>query len=209
MILNKLSVKYLDFKKRSIQIGSAVLVLFFIVLGMIIFGGGNSDSDFSPTKTEVIKTTIPSASPNIDQPCSLLSSAEASALLGATVEDGENADIDDDTLRCRFDATTPDGNYFLNVNVYVFKTKKSYDALYVANNGIKIDTNVDDGFYAVRQKTLETERIVAVISADKRVAVSASMAAIQSNQTLTEEQLLIPDANTLAQYAGDIMAKLK
>lgn len=204
------SISKIDFKNRRVQIATAIVIILILILLVFLFSGDDKDAGggFRKTTTPQTKTTKPSSTPSIKQPCSLLSKEEATTLLGEEVDEGVNADIDKDTLRCRFDNTTSDGKYFLNINVYVFKTQKAYVSLKQANSGTEIETNVDDGFYAVRAKTQETERIIAIVSGDNRIAISASMALVQANGTLTEEELTIPDASRLAQYAGNIMAKL-
>jgi hypothetical protein len=204
-VLSKINIR-----KRSVQIIAGLIILLLIGLAVFAFSGDDNDvgDGFTKTTTPVTKTTKPSSDPTIKQPCSLLTKNEASALLGQDVKDGVNADIDDNTLRCRFDGISSDAKYFFNVNVYVLKTQKAYDVLKVANNGIKIETNVDDGFYAERSKTQETERVIAIISGEKRVAISVSMALVIAGGLLTQEELTLPDASELALYAGNIMAKI-
>ncbi|MBP9114972.1 MAG: hypothetical protein KBF89_01335 [Acidimicrobiia bacterium] len=207
--INLSLLKKIDITNRKVQIAIAVLVV--IVIGVIIFlfsGGSEDKSGFKETTTSTTEVTVPSNTPNIAQPCSLLTATEATTLLGSTTKDGVKADIDEDTMRCRYDSITPDGKYFLNVNVYVFKTKKAYNSTKTANNGVTIQTNVDDGYYAMREKKIEIERIVAIRSGDKRIALSISIASIMPNQTIDKNTTLIPDANKLAEFTGNTMAKL-
>lgn len=212
-MINSSSFKDLlhDKRRLTIDIGILILVLFIVVFAFKACTDDGKDlgDGFKETNASKTKTTKPSSKPNLDQPCSMLKKSEATALLGSEVETGTNEDTDKNTLRCRFDAVTSDGKFFLNINVYVFKNKDAYNTLKISNNGIKIETNVDDGFYAVREKSLEVERIVAVADGNKRIAVSASVASINPGAKITlAEQTFIPDGATLATYAGKIMAKL-
>lgn len=212
-MINSSSIKDLLHDRRRLTIDIVIVVVILIVI-VFTFKACSDDSKdlgdgFKSTNSSKTKTTKPSSKANLDQPCSLLKKVEATKLLGSDVETGTSEDIDKNTLRCRFDSVTADGKFFININVYIFKTKDAYNNLKISNNGTKIETNVDDGFYAVREKSLEIERIVAVADGEKRIAISASVASIQPNVAVSaNEQTIIPDGSKLAEYAGNIMAKL-
>lgn len=212
-MINSSSIKDLLRDKRRLSIDILIVVIVLIVVVLIFRACSNDSKDlgngFKSTDSSQTKTTKPSSKANIDQPCSLLSKAEASKLLGKEVKTGTSEDVDKNTLRCRFDSLSADGKFFININVYVFKTKEAYENLRISNNGVTIETNVDGGFYAVREKDLETERIVAVVDGKNRIGLSASIASIEPNVKISpSEQSQIPDGSQLAEYAGKMMAKL-
>ncbi len=211
--LSNITLPKIDIHNRRTQIIVAVVIVFLVFAVIYLFSSSDDSEDlgsgFKKSKTTATRITVPSKKPKIDQPCSLITKSAAGELLGAEVKDGVNADLNENTLRCRFDAVTTDGKFLLNINVYVFEDQKSYDALKAGNNGVEIETNVDDGFYAVRKNDIEIERIVAVRSKNTRIAVSASMATISPKDKLLEDNLAIPDSNAIAVSVGNLMAKVK
>ncbi|MFN8015632.1 MAG: hypothetical protein U0R17_03345 [Acidimicrobiia bacterium] len=187
-----------------------------IVVSIFAIGCGSSNDDlgdgFKSKETTTTKTTVPSKTPRKDQPCSLLSTENAAAILGTTVEKlgkPESSEPDKDILRCRYGAISDDNKLYLVLNIYIYKTQSSFSLIKKLNKATNIETNIDEGFYYDKTTTKQSERYVAARKGSIRIAVSSSIATIDPKVDLAKDQIQLPDINSLANTLGNVIAKLE
>ncbi len=193
---------------------SVVLTLAIVVLCVVSISGCSSDKKndgFETTKTDPTVATEPSDAKTISQPCSLITLETASTILNTpqqTLGEPESSEPSLGTLRCRYGATSQDGELFLVLNVYVFTTQEAYDLVKKVNKGEEIETSFDAGFTFDKTTTTESEIFVAAIDGTNRVGVSASIATTKANTPLEPSQINLPDINDLANQVGVILYEL-
>lgn len=189
-----------------------VLVGLFALVASSCGGSDDKGDGFKPTKTDPTKATLPSDTPTLSQPCSLVSIETASTILDVPqdlLDDPESSEPSEGTLRCRYSAISADSTLFLVLNVYVYTTQDAYDSAKEFNKGIDIETSVDGGFTFENTTTTESERFVAARDGGNRIGVSASIAITDPDEELTPDQITLPDVNELADQVGTVLFKLQ
>ena len=169
------------------------------------------DGGFKVSKSETTQSTVPSKVPNTKQPCSLLNVSTAATLLNIVETKFNAPDVDnnDSQSRCKYGSLSENQDIFSVVNVYVYKSQSAYDRAKEANDGKKIETELDDAYSYVRANQREVEYFVAARQGNKRIAISASVALTSPEGTITKEQVNLPDLNKLATELGKIFASVK
>ena len=197
---------------RSRRVHSFFIVLICVTVFSACSGKGDDKNDgFKVTKTQATTETTPSATPKISQPCSLLSLPAAAEILNvaeAKLGKPESSSTDDGILRCRYAATSDDGELYLVLNVYVYEEQSIYDLVRKANKAQDVETTYDDGFTYDITKFNESERFVAAREGKNRVAISSSISTIAPKTELKPEQITLPDVNVLAVRVGRILFDL-
>lgn len=186
----------------------------FCVVAVLISGcsdGKDRGDGFRSTKTEPTTSTTLSKTPTLKQPCSLISAQTAASILGLDTNnlgEPESSTPEVGTLRCRYNSTSEDKKLFLTLNIYVYEKQVSYDLVEQVNNGKKIETSVDDGFYYIKTTKLQSERFVGARNGKNRIGVSASIAIINPGEELTSEQTVLPEIDVIATQVGLILSKV-
>lgn len=199
----------ISLRRNQIYFSIFLAVLTVLLIAILANSCGNDNDGFESSQTSSTKDTLPSKTPTIEQPCSLITIETAASILGTTIEKlekPESSQPDKETLRCRYSAISDDQKLFLVLNVYVYKTQSSYDLIEKANKGKKIETTVDEGFYFDRTNNLEIERFVAAREGKSRVAVSSSIAVVQPEDKISDFQFVLPGLDVLATQLGLILS---
>lgn len=192
-------------------ISRGLLVGLCVSLVLVACSSEDKNDGFKKTSTKATTTTQPSATRTIEQPCSLVNLETAATILGTSqekIKNPESSQDDSGTKRCRYAATSDDGELYLVLNVYVYTTQDAYDLAKKSNSGTDILTSYDEAFTYEKTTQQESERFVAARDGDHRVGVSSSIAVIQPDTQITNEQIVLPTVYALAEQVGLILSKV-
>lgn len=189
---------------------SYLLLLAISLSFSFLFSACGGDDGFKTVKTQPTQSTVPSSTPNKDQPCSLISKDKAAKMLGIEAEKIDPPDVNEssDILRCRYSTLSDDNTKFISINAYIFKTQEAFDRTKKANKGTSIGTDVKSGFSYVRVNDKESERFVGVNKDNTFIGLSASVSLTSAEGELNVNDIKLPSLNDLATQVGVIISKL-
>lgn len=185
--------------------------IFICTLSLLALAGCSGGDDFKKVETSSTEATVPSRTPTLKQPCSLMTPTIAALTLNIAEKNLDPADgtpVSEEILRCKYSALSDDNELYIVLNIYVYKTQEAFDKVKEANKGKKITTEVDGGFSYVRSNKREVEYFVGAYKGRNRVGVSASIGVTDPEGSLTEDQIALPTLDTLATQVGKILAKV-
>ncbi len=172
---------------------------------------GDLGDGFRETDAPSTTSTIPSATPNLDQPCSLISIDEAAEIIGVDAESLDplqNSEVGNSTLRCRFSSLTEDKSHFVSFNVFIYKDFSEYNRLRDLPASSAIQGDFDSGFNLERMPSTELDRLVGAQVDDVRLAVSSNLAVVKPDAVLDESQYEVLDFGQLQAIIESIFQKL-
>lgn len=193
------------------RVPKRLLLLSVSLVVLVSLGACSDDDGFTKTETSSTASTVPSATPNLDQPCSLLARDSAGALVSIPpedLEDAQSSEIGEATLRCKYSSLSNDKETLTDVSVYVYKSAEPYNTIREANKGQELDTEFNSGFYYERSTPRELERYIAVTAGDNRLALSVSTARVMPNTELTEDQKNLPSIEELTSQLNQIVSSI-
>jgi hypothetical protein len=169
----------------------------------------SKDKGFKESKSTTT-TTLPSSTPTLKQPCSLMSVDKAAKTLNISAKKIDHPESSGarHTLRCKYAAISDDEKLYLTLNIYIYATQDAFDQVRHDNQASSIESNVDEAFSYTTQNSRQAERLVAARQGNKRIGVSASIAVINSQDKLSNSQITLPSNNDLAVQVGLLLASV-